>query len=149
MVYVLLLSGCGIQTQVREANTKFHMNQILSGFEIYRKEFGNYPDPDPKSVFQGLWKGNPKKLAIMAPTEKEERAERFLDSWGTPYVYSLSANGISIRSAGADRKFGSQDDIKAEQPKHESDSPPIIAGITLSIKTLYLKFCTMQAFRQP
>ena len=37
------------------------------------------------------------------------------DPWGTEYVMDCSANGIVVRSAGEDRKFGTGDDLGSNE----------------------------------
>jgi hypothetical protein len=42
----------------------------------------------------------------------------FKDPWGSPYALQLTEGAISIRSAGADRRWGTEDDIVETLPLH-------------------------------
>ncbi len=44
-----------------------------------------------------------------------DKADASLDMWGTPLKGKLSQRGLTISSAGPDKKFGSSDDIVATQ----------------------------------
>jgi len=41
----------------------------------------------------------------------DDRGDASLDMWGTPFKGKLSREGLTISSAGPDKKFGTQDDI--------------------------------------
>jgi hypothetical protein len=52
--------------------------------------------------------------AISNNTTQEIGGLSYIDQWGTPYRCFLIRDGVKVISAGADRKYGTKDDIVAE-----------------------------------
>ena len=91
-----------------EEITRRDMAIFAAALEHYKLDIGNYPNPD---LDDGL-------LALISdPGEPEWRGPYVntlrADGWNIMYFYNVT-NGIPIiLSAGADKKFGSADDINA------------------------------------
>jgi type II secretion system protein G len=74
--------------------TEMEMKGIMAS--IYNYRLANYSLPN--------------SLKILVD-EGYIKSEALTDEWGTEYKFSLVNNEITIISAGADKKFGTKDDI--------------------------------------
>ena len=79
----------------------------------YRTTIGENPIGSNAEITKALLGDNPKQLKIALPNGSTVNGEgEMCDRWGTPYFFhQLSAKAMEVRSAGADRKMWSNDDV--------------------------------------
>lgn len=101
----------GLQDPQGTAQTDIDTLQSL--FEEYRRVNGRNPNGLNFEIVHALQGANRKNYAVLPPDlGKISPQGDLLDRWGTPYFFhNLSPEILEIQSAGADRKFGSEDDI--------------------------------------
>ena len=83
---------------------KQSISAIESAIDMYEVDNGYFPDSLQNLVTKGSepnWSG---------PYIK--KAESLNDPWGTPFQYTKAENSYTIVSAGADKAFGTADDVK-------------------------------------
>ena len=87
-------------------------------FEAFRSNFLHSGNPvgENAEITAALSGKNSLRLAIIPPNHPAiDSRGQLCDRWSTPYFFhQLSGSQMEIRSAGADRKFGSADDILFE-----------------------------------
>lgn len=86
---------------------------LKAALDEYHVQFGEYPGSENARILKALLGENPKKIKLFDanPKRLNSRGE-FLDPWKTPYEIQIIGNtNFAIRSSGADRVFGNQDDI--------------------------------------
>jgi hypothetical protein len=122
--FVMVLCGFGIlislmfpriaggeRSKIATARTEtFNLRAALNQYQI---EFGEYPHGENGSILKALLGNNAKKIRFFDANPKRFNSRgEFLDPWKTPYKIQIIGNtNFAIRSPGADRVFGSQDDI--------------------------------------
>jgi len=88
------------QRRARESRARTDLELVKRAVIEYRLKYGSYPDATNWSR-SALTNWTPKGFS-------------FVDPWGRQYIYRLNgAESCSIRSAGADGKEGTEDDIIA------------------------------------
>ena len=80
----------------RPEKTRQQLKQIKSACDVYKMMRGAYP-----KAMSDLTSG-------ATPTLKPAAAN---DPWGTPNLYNLEGNKVTLRSAGPDKKMNTRDDI--------------------------------------
>jgi hypothetical protein len=78
----------------------------------FYKYLGVFPEGDNAAVIKALRGDNAKKMIFLSVTKGQlNLAGEMIDTHGTPYQINVTSEGkISLRSAGADRLFGTTDD---------------------------------------
>ena len=93
-VILTLTAGCADNTKKLAEQTQSQVDRWADELDKQTTETGVYIRP-----------------------QKEELPEK--DSWGTPLKFSYSQGGVAeiltVRSAGSDRQFGTQDDVTAQR----------------------------------
>ncbi len=82
------------EESARKRATEIEMRGVISSLYTYR--LANYSLP--KSLEDLISEGYIKKEALE-------------DEWGTKYQYSITGNTVILKSAGADKKLNTKDDI--------------------------------------
>ena len=79
----------------------------------YRTTLGENPVGNNAEITRALLGDNPKQVKIAIPAGSTLNGEgQMCDRWGTPYFFhQMSAKGMEVRSAGADREMWSADDV--------------------------------------
>ncbi len=91
------------------------MSALANAMNQHRLKYGGYPTGDVGMIVNVLMGGNLEQVSFLDP-----RGFRFLnekkepvDFWRTPYrIETNQTNGLSIRSAGPNRRFGDSDDLE-------------------------------------
>ena len=95
--------------------TKAEMSQVSMGLQLYRQEYGTYPEPtDNAELIQVLSKNNPRKLSFYTLSPSRNPDGVLLDGWSRPFVFEKIPDGFRIRSAGKDGVFGTRDDLQTD-----------------------------------
>lgn len=89
------------------------MRAIHSLLHLYRRALGGNPTGENEEITRALTGRNPKHVAVLSENHPSiSRQGELHDRWGTPYFFhALSGTRMEIRSAGADGKFYTDDDI--------------------------------------
>ena len=66
--------------------------QLVTAAKAYKKEYGDSPKGDKKSILRVLQKDNPRKIVFIELNPKAISKEGILvDPWGSPYAFDLSS----------------------------------------------------------
>ncbi|SRR5258705_11252 len=114
IVAVLLLSltgfGCRRTTgedkkqELSSKSAQLDIDSFIDACEQYQKDNGTLPaGPD------GLYGKDAYLLK-----------QRVLDPWGNRYKYAFATNRVAMESAGPDRQWGTDDDLRCERPAKDS-----------------------------
>ncbi|MEM4657884.1 MAG: type II secretion system protein GspG [Candidatus Methanosuratincola sp.] len=94
---------------------RVEMASLAKALAEYRREFGAYPEGSPGKIGRALCGENPAGRtfysACLYGGRKVGRGGELLDIWGSPYEFEFQAGGVRIRSAGANRVPGDEDDL--------------------------------------
>ncbi len=94
-------------------NTRNEVREMFLALEHFEKDVGAYPSTEQGII--ALAK-NPGIREWNGPyctfTSDRIRGIEFLDHWGTPYRFSVLGKDREVRSAGLDRLFDNDDDIR-------------------------------------
>ena len=95
---------------VRCKAERINLTAALKG---YRAQYGEYPVGDNAAILKALRGQNPKRLLFFdIDSGSLDEHGAFIDPWRNPYFIETNlTNGISIRSAGPNRRFGDADDV--------------------------------------
>jgi len=95
---------------------KIDMNQVLLATKLYEDVFREPPNGNTDAFFAALCGQNSRKRKFLEIDRLSQDSKgSFFDPWRTSYaIVTNSTNGLSIRSAGPNRRFGDADDL--EQP---------------------------------
>ena len=88
-----------LKERALESSTEAEMKNMVHAIELYKKDNGQYP---PEDSF-------PADIAHYY----QQLPSR--DSWGSPYVYELTAESYQLKSSGKDKIPGTGDDIVFEE----------------------------------
>jgi len=96
---------------ISEAIAVEHLDSLLEHFRLATDGF--LPGADNIDITNGLLGDNLKKIAFISSSSSRINSDGELtDKWGTAYDFHLiSMKDARIRSAGADKKFYTEDDI--------------------------------------
>ena len=88
-------------------------DQIAIMFRDFRTVFGENPVGTNAEIMKAIMGGNPKSAVLGPPSGQHINGNgELLDHWGTPYFFhQLSKDVMEIRSAGADLRLWTRDDI--------------------------------------
>lgn len=88
------------------------LNEVFGAWQSNFPHAGN-PVGENDEITAALAGDNPLHFAFIAPTHPAIDPEgRLRDRWGTPFrFHQLSGTVMELRSAGPDRKFGTDDDV--------------------------------------
>jgi hypothetical protein len=89
------------------------IESIALALRDYREEYGSFPPGESsKEIADALFGKNPKKLAFLDNPRKRftNSQGELIDPWGTPYHLIFTEDNFEIKSAGADKRFGTGDD---------------------------------------
>ena len=107
--------GHGISNATRRKISQIDMITLADAMNQHRLKYGEYPTGDVGMVVNVLTGDNLDQVSFLDPrrfrflNEKKEP----VDFWRTPYrIETNSTNGLSIRSAGPNRRFGDADDLE-------------------------------------
>ena len=101
------LSGRSQEAMVTRAKADL-AGQLSLALDLFESDLGRYPTQDEGLDALVENTGEPNWRGPYLKTDLEP------DPWGTPYQYELDGQATgrySLRSAGPDRQFGSEDDI--------------------------------------
>ncbi len=88
---------------------------LSAASDSYKADFGDYPAGANAAIFKALTGENSKQKVYFEPNKNQISSQgEVVDPWGTPYRFYRSGDVLNIRTAGANRKFGDQDDVVAE-----------------------------------
>ena len=91
--------------------------ELYSGLETYKNNFGNFPVGDNATIMKMLCRDNPKGKQLFHFTDRSRAHAKdwrgqCVDGWGTAFQIDFSpTNNLVILSAGIDKAFGSKDDL--------------------------------------
>lgn len=118
---LVVLVWAAIRTSSPEGSipvAKGEMARVAEALGEYRREFGDYPKGSPAAIGRALCGENPAGYtfysACLYTERKAGRGGELLDIWGSPYEFEFEADGVRIRSAGANRAMGDGDDVVLE-----------------------------------
>lgn len=88
------------------------LERITIMLRDYRTIAGDNPIGSNAEIMQALSGDNPRQAKILPEDMPLNSSGELVDRWGTPYFFhQLSRNSMEIRSAGADRKMWTSDDV--------------------------------------
>ena len=88
------------------------LDRITLMLRDYRTIAGDNPIGSNAEIVQALSGDNPRQAKILPEDLPRNSSGELVDRWGTPYFFhQLSRNSMEIRSAGADRRMWTSDDI--------------------------------------
>ncbi len=95
------------------ADAAVRIDKIGLMFRDYRTLMGSNPVGTNAEIIQSVNGGNPKQAKLGPPDGQQLNARgELIDAWGTAYFFhQKSASDMEIHSAGADKQFGTSDDI--------------------------------------
>jgi hypothetical protein len=89
---------------------------VLEVLNVYRRLFGAYPaGEDNRQFVNALLGANKENLPFIPRNHPRLNASgEIVDAWGTPFFFHLNSRiSVEVRSAGADRRLYTADDIVA------------------------------------
>ena len=97
---------------------KIEMRSLLGALRYYEAEYDQYPTGSSSEILQALLGNNPKKKVFLnIPERSANNTGEFVDPWATPYrIIFESTNRVTIQSAGKNRIFGDNDDVRISTP---------------------------------
>lgn len=113
---LILPIGHGISDDTKRKVSQIEMKEVGAALQQYRAAFGIYPLGDNASISKALGGENPKQTTFLDLKRRwVDTNGGLVDFWHTPYIIQTNqTSGLSIRSAGPNRRFGDADDL--EQP---------------------------------
>ena len=84
---------------------------LVVALRQYRKAFGAYPSGDSQSVSAALMGKNPSRTAFIEGQGWTNKQGELLDPWGTPYIFNLESNLVTVKSPGPNKMLGDNDDV--------------------------------------
>jgi hypothetical protein len=88
------------------------LQRITRLLRDFRTIAGDNPIGSNAEIMQALSGDNPKQAKILPSDMPLSSSGELVDRWGTPYFFhQLSRNSMEVRSAGADRRMWTNDDI--------------------------------------
>jgi hypothetical protein len=86
---------------------------VVEASKTYAQHFGSLPAGDEVAILKELRGQNSKGLVFLdVGLDSLDRSQSLVDPWQTPYrIDSDPTNGITVKSAGANRRFGDTDDL--------------------------------------
>lgn len=88
------------------------LERITIMLRDYRTIAGDNPIGSNAEIVQALSGDNPRQAKILPDDLPRNGSGELVDRWGTPYFFhQLSRNSMEIRSAGADRRMWTRDDV--------------------------------------
>ena len=101
------------------------LSVVMNLFAHYRKSFRGYPVGEDNATFVNALTGqNPGRLALLNRDHPAIDAKgQLLDRWGEPFFFHLlGRDELEIRSAGADRRLHTADDlVQASAPNLKAE----------------------------
>ena len=91
---------------------RLQMEQWARAAEAYREAHGALPAGDAGAVLEAL-REDPVSRQALAGTESPGWKGPLHDPWGTPWRIEDRSTRIEVRSAGANRRFGDEDDLSS------------------------------------
>lgn len=114
---VLYNSSLESSRQLDESDSPQYDLQIVSRLlEHYRYVYKENPvGVENFEIVEQLNGKNPKQIVFIDPSLEKLQNNQLLDAWGTPYFFhALSAQHMTIHSAGPDKKLWTDDDLSYE-----------------------------------
>jgi len=99
LIAILLPNLKSAQDKAKVGETKIRMGKVLNQLNMYYTDCGKYPES-----LDNMITADP-ACTNWGPEPYLKKSE-ILDSWGTPFVYSVEGNNYLLKSLGADRKEG-------------------------------------------
>lgn len=88
------------------------LERITIMLRDYRTIAGDNPIGSNAEIVQALSGDNPRQAKILPDDLPRNSIGELVDRWGTPYFFhQLSRKSMEIRSAGADRRMWTSDDV--------------------------------------
>lgn len=90
------------------------LENVRTAFRQYQLRFHENPVGDNAEITHALHGGNPGQVTFIQPDDglRLNAQGELVDNWGTPYFFhQLSRSEMEIRSAGADRRMWTTDDL--------------------------------------
>lgn len=96
-----------------DSSVSADFDQITAMFRDYRTIIGENPVGTPAEIMKAIMGENPKSAVLGPPEGQQVNGHgELLDHWGNPYFFhQLSKDVMEIRSAGADQRMWTRDDI--------------------------------------
>ena len=102
---------------MRTIRTREVLSQVYGGILAYETEYGTQPTSSNNLDVVEILKGkNPRKIEFISfsPWELDPKGE-VIDGWGTPIRISYpDPKNPLVQSSGADRVWGTADDLRGE-----------------------------------
>jgi hypothetical protein len=90
----------------RKERVIYYECNLHGSLNLYRGDFGAYPNGDNASVLKILRGDNPAKKQYHSNFRRERDSNgQDLDPWGTPYLIKSDGNRVRMKSAGNNRVF--------------------------------------------
>jgi hypothetical protein len=84
---------------------------IETAIEMYREEYGTYPNGAEDAIASSLTGQNPKGIQFIRGDASMVRDGRIIDVWGAPAKIECNIEiGVAIQLAGPNAVFGDEDD---------------------------------------
>ena len=106
--------GCLGLTLNAAQQCRLAMNHVAQAMKFHVAEYGEYPRGNADAILAALCGRVPGKRAWLdLGTNSLDENGAFVDPWRTTYeIGTNQTNGLSIRSAGPNRRFGDIDDLE-------------------------------------
>lgn len=93
------------------AREKIEIRSLKMALNQFKAEYSFYPTGELDAVVSALSGGNPRKLIFLEWFRTpQDRGNRAVDPWGTPYRLQMTATNVVVKCAGPDKKFDTPDD---------------------------------------
>ena len=86
------------------------MASIIVAMQAYHNDFGSFPQGTSDDILSALQGANARKIFYLDLSDDLTR-----DDWQTPYRIQIDDRAITVSSAGSDRKWDTDDDVKKEK----------------------------------
>lgn len=105
---IVMVNIGGAQTEANINATTTQMNSLKNNIQMYQIRMNSLPE-----TLEALRDG-PSDASKKAKWVDAIIKEIPVDAWGNPFVYEVSGNSFTIRSAGRDGQVNTDDDIVVE-----------------------------------
>lgn len=117
-----IMLAWGVAERIGEAGrvpaikTRVILASLAIASDMYRDEFGAYPEGEIAAVVRDLRGGNPKKIVFVEFVSESMGPEgQILDAWRSP-IRLLGGGVVPVfTSAGPDQIFGTGDDLSSDR----------------------------------
>ena len=95
------------------------LKNINIALKQYKTVYSQYPEGSVQKKIKALKGENPDNITFLgrlSGSDKDETGDKKFaaDPWGTPYRITIQEDNTVVTSAGADKEFGTKDDLSSE-----------------------------------